>query len=107
MSWVGSEMKGWQAVPIIIPLFLIGSIATIWYFSFHHFNNGPHQQNFSTPMNSSAQQSRISEVGAVGLQHSGHLIHLIDIPPLPASARSKKRAEGSTVSPPESVLSPF
>ncbi len=94
----GGDMKGWQAVPIIIPLFLIISIATIWYFSFHHFTDRPRYQNFSSPMNSSSRHSRTSEVFIAGPQNSNHLVHLIDIPPLPASAFSNARQQGNPVS---------
>lgn len=92
------DMKGWQAVPIVIPLFLIVSIATIWYFSFHHFKDRPRYQNFSSPMNSSVQHSRTSEVAMAAPQHSDHLVHLVDIPPLPATAFSSHRQEGCLVS---------
>ena len=92
------DMKGWQAVPIIIPLFLIISIATIWYFSFHHFKDRPRYQNFSSPMNSLSRHSRTSPVVMAGSQNSDHLVHLIDIPPLPATPFSSQRGQGSPVS---------
>jgi hypothetical protein len=92
------DMKGWQAVPIIIPLFLIVSVATIWYFSFHHFKDRPRYQNFSSPMNSSSRQSRTPEVVAAGARNSDHLVHLIDIPPLPPAAYANRRRHGSSVS---------
>lgn len=91
------EMKGWQAVPIIIPIFLVVSIGTIWYFTFHHFKGRPRYQDLSSPTNSSAQQSRTSQVPIDGPRNSDHLIHLIDIPPLP-KAYAKHRPEGNAVS---------
>ncbi len=95
-------MKGWQAVPIIIPLFLFACIGTIWYFSFHHFKNRPRFQDFSSPMNSSSRQSSLhssrhsttSEVMIAGPQDSNHLIHLVDIPPLPAAYRNRRQQGG-------------
>lgn len=96
-----SYMKGWQAVPIIIPLFLFACIGTIWYFSFHHFKDRPRYQDFSSPMNSSQQSSQLSsrhsrssEVMIAGPQDSDHLIHLVDIPPLPAAYRNRGQQGG-------------
>ncbi|KAF7504221.1 hypothetical protein GJ744_002543 [Endocarpon pusillum] len=94
----GNEyMHGWEAVPIVIPLFLFACIGTIWYFSFHHFKNRPRYQDFSSPMNSLSQQSSrhsSSEVFISGPQDSDHLIHLVDIPPLPAAYRNRRQQDG-------------
>ena len=91
-------MKGWQAVPIIIPLFLFACIGTIWYFSFHHFKDRPRYQDLSSPMNSSSRQSsrhsRSTEVMISGPQDSDHLIRLVDIPPLPAAYRNRRQQDG-------------
>jgi hypothetical protein len=97
MMFAEVDMKGWQAVPVIIPSFLIISIATIWYFTFHHFKNRPINQNLTSPMNSSSMPSRTSDVGMAGLRDSDHLVHLIDIPPLPAMPYSNQRREDSPV----------
>lgn len=92
------DMKGWQAVPIIIPSFLILSIATIWYFSFHHFKDRPRHQSLTSPMNSSAGRSVNPEAVVIGPRDSDQLVHLSNIPPLPATAYSIERPQGSPVS---------
>jgi hypothetical protein len=87
------EMKGWQAVPIIIPLFLFTSIGTIWYFSFHHFKERRPEASGST-VNSSSRDSRSSEMTMPDPRNSDHLVHMIDIPPLPQAYTQLRRYAG-------------
>jgi hypothetical protein len=91
------DMKGWQAVPIVIPSFLILSIGTIWYFSFHHFKDRPRQQNLTSPMNSLPRSENSGNM-MTGPPNPDHLVHLVDIPPVPATACSNERRHGSPVS---------
>jgi hypothetical protein len=88
------DMKGWQAVPIIIPLFLFASIGTIWYFSVHHFNDRPRLEACSSRVNSSSRNSRSSEMTMPDPRNSDHLVHMIDIPPLPQAYTQLRRYAG-------------
>lgn len=84
------DMKGWQAVPIVIPSFLIISVATIWYFSFHYFKNRPQYQNCTSPIDSSSRRSGNSDALA-GARPPSHLYRFLDVPPVPAPAYSNER----------------
>jgi hypothetical protein len=91
------QLKGWQAVPAVIPAFLIISVATIWYFSFHHFKNQSQYMNFTSTINSTSHRSGISDSGT-GSRPSNHHSGIIDVPPVPAPAYTSERQSNAQAS---------
>ena len=103
------DMKGWQAVPIVIPSVLLVTIGIIWYFTFHHYKDRPGNQQLTTTMTTTTRPSQPSQDSAVvtsdvNSQARSPVVRLVDIPAPPTKPSKTQQKQFGQVRQMENTL---